>query len=234
MNFSADGITMMHREKIEQAIAPFKWFHTISLGNGLSTPGRRSADYLARKLDLMRLPPDLSDNSVLDIGCNEGFFSIAAKRRGASRVLGIDHSQEVARRFALVREIVGHDVEFRHMGVYDLDKESTGTFDIVLFLSVFQHLRYPMLGLDRVASVTGRLAVMEMYVIEEGSRMDNAVLARAFGKTGGVRVIPNRQFLLESLERAGFARVEMLGITNRRHYPMAPAEAQRVILKAYK
>ena len=34
------------------------------------------------------IPADLSGKSVLDIGCNGGFYSIQMKRRGAARVLG--------------------------------------------------------------------------------------------------------------------------------------------------
>jgi tRNA (mo5U34)-methyltransferase len=34
------------------------------------------------------LPTDMSGKSVLDIGCNGGFYSIEMKRRGAARVPG--------------------------------------------------------------------------------------------------------------------------------------------------
>ncbi len=36
------------------------------------------------------IPADLSGATVLDVGCNGGFYSIEMKKRGASRVLGID------------------------------------------------------------------------------------------------------------------------------------------------
>lgn len=37
----------------------------------------------SEKLDGIKLPADLTGKSVLDLGCNEGFFSLEAKRRGA-------------------------------------------------------------------------------------------------------------------------------------------------------
>ena len=40
------------------------------------------------------IPADLNGKSVLDIGCNGGFYSIEMKRRGADRVVGIDSDED--------------------------------------------------------------------------------------------------------------------------------------------
>ena len=55
-------------------------------------PGRLSASQVAPFADV--LPADLQGKTVLDIGCNAGFFSMEMKRRGAERVLGIDSDDE--------------------------------------------------------------------------------------------------------------------------------------------
>ena len=69
---------------------PF-WFHSIDLGHGVITPGRKGGgfDYMKRELDALRLP-DLEGKSVLDIGAWDGFYSFEAERRGASRVVALD------------------------------------------------------------------------------------------------------------------------------------------------
>jgi len=71
------------------ANVPF-WWHSIDLGEGVVTPGWKSADLLARELEQLRLP-DLTGRSVLDIGAWDGWFSFQAERLGAARVVSLDH-----------------------------------------------------------------------------------------------------------------------------------------------
>jgi len=66
------------------------WWHSIDLGEGVVTPGRKSAELLAGEWDALDLP-DLAGKSVLDIGAWDGYFSFEAERRGAARVVALDH-----------------------------------------------------------------------------------------------------------------------------------------------
>ena len=66
------------------------WWHSIDLGSGVTTPGLKTAESLASMLTAMNLPP-LAGKSVLDVGAWDGFFSFAAERRGAARVVALDH-----------------------------------------------------------------------------------------------------------------------------------------------
>ena len=98
---------------------------------------------------------------MLDIGCNAGFYSFELAKRGA-HVTGIDveplflHQAEwAAREFGL-----SHQTEFRHMQIYDLAHQDQ-SWDLVLFMGVFYHLRYPLLGLDIVAERVRRLLVFQ-------------------------------------------------------------------------
>ena len=60
--------------------------------------------------------------TVLDIGCNAGFYSMEMKRRGADRVLGIDTDARYLRQARFAAEVNGMDVEFRQMAVWDVAK----------------------------------------------------------------------------------------------------------------
>ncbi len=127
------------------------WFHNMRLGGEWTAPEHFLGDYPAVKwrhyADL--LPADLHGSTVLDIGCNGGFFSLEMKRRGADRVLGIDSDEAylAQARFAAATETL--DIEFRRLSVYDIG--SLGErFDIVFFLGVFYHLRHPLLALDLI------------------------------------------------------------------------------------
>jgi tRNA (mo5U34)-methyltransferase len=50
------------------------------------------------------------------------------------------------------------------MQIYDLARMEQ-RFDLVLFMGLFYHLRYPMLGLDLVASRTRRLLIFQTLTI---------------------------------------------------------------------
>src|SRR4051812_39599687 len=81
------------REEIEaKARALGEWFHNIDLGGISTAPNHFLGDYPRVKWNRFAhsIPADLSGKTVLDIGCNGGFYSIEMKRRGAARVVGID------------------------------------------------------------------------------------------------------------------------------------------------
>jgi tRNA (mo5U34)-methyltransferase len=96
------------------------------------------------------LPQDLTGKSVLDIGCNAGFYSFEMKRRGASRVVGIDFDDYYLNQARFAARVLGHpDVEFRRMSVYQVGALGE-RFDVVLLLGLVYHLRHPLLALDLV------------------------------------------------------------------------------------
>jgi tRNA (mo5U34)-methyltransferase len=63
------------------------WFHSIDLGNGVTTKGLSDRNATVRKDQF----PDFADRSVLDIGAWDGYYSFFAERSGASRVVALDH-----------------------------------------------------------------------------------------------------------------------------------------------
>jgi tRNA (mo5U34)-methyltransferase len=81
----------MERTEIQRRVdAVPAWFHSIEVAPGITTPGLKSAELLRSELPLMRLPP-LGGKSVLDIGAWDGFYSFAAERQGAAKVVALDH-----------------------------------------------------------------------------------------------------------------------------------------------
>jgi tRNA (mo5U34)-methyltransferase len=87
------------------ATVPF-WWHSIALPGGIVTPGHKSAKVLEAELAQLRLP-DLPGRSVLDIGAWDGWFSFAAERLGASRVVAMDYytwSMDLPRQQAYYRD----------------------------------------------------------------------------------------------------------------------------------
>lgn len=146
-----------------QAAALGPWFHNIDLAGVATAPEHFLGDYPAIKWRRFAhaLPVDLSGRTVLDIGCNGGFYAIEMKRRNAARVLAIDIDEDYLRQAQFAADVVGLDIEFAHMSVYDVAALNE-RFDLVLFLGVLYHLRHPLLALDLIRDhVVGDLFVCQ-------------------------------------------------------------------------
>jgi tRNA (mo5U34)-methyltransferase len=137
-------------ERIQQRVSELgPWFHNLNLGGVQTAPDHFLGDYPAVKWQRFAgsIPPDLTGRSVLDIGCNAGFYAIEMKRRGAARVLGLDTDERYLAQARFAAEVEGADIEFRQMSVYELPTLGE-RFDLVLFMGVLYHLRHPLLALD--------------------------------------------------------------------------------------
>lgn len=147
LNIISNGRT---KEQIRQQVQQLgKWFHNIDLQGVQTAPDHFLGDYPNVKFQKFAhaIPKDLHGKTVLDIGCNAGFYAIEMKRRGAARVLGIDSDERYLAQARFAAEVLGADIEFQNRSVYDL--ASLGEkFDIVIFMGVFYHLRHPLLALD--------------------------------------------------------------------------------------
>ncbi len=140
------------RDQIEARVASLgDWFHNMEL-NGVSTaPNHFLSDYPRNKFKRFAhaIPASLEGMSVLDIGCNAGFYSIEMKRRGAERVVGIDFDDRYLDQARFAAEMSGAAIEFRKLSVYDVAALGE-RFDLVIFMGVLYHLRHPLLALDLI------------------------------------------------------------------------------------
>jgi tRNA (mo5U34)-methyltransferase len=143
----ASSPTLEQIEKRVNELGP--WFHNLSLNGVQTAPDHFLGDYPSTKWREFQnaIPQDLTGMTVLDVGCNGGFYSIEMKRRGAKRVIGIDHDEQYLDQAKFATEVLGLDITFERMSVYDVPKLGE-RFDVVLFMGVFYHLRYPLLALD--------------------------------------------------------------------------------------
>jgi tRNA (mo5U34)-methyltransferase len=144
------------------------WFHNLHLPDGRQTaPEHPLGDFPAFKWQQIEssLPADLSGARALDIGCNAGFYSFRLAARGAE-VLGLDLDEHYLRQGRWAAEQLDPEgrVEFRQGSVYDL-VEIEERFDVILFMGVLYHLRYPLLALDLVAEKVGGSLVLQTLTL---------------------------------------------------------------------
>lgn len=138
------------RGELQKKIAELgPWFHNLRIGGIQTAPDHFLGDYPSFKWEGFKhiIPEDLQGRSVLDIGCNAGFYSLEMKRRNAGRVVGIDADVHYLRQARFAAAESGLDIEFRQMSVYDVAKLNE-KFDLVIFMGVLYHLRHPLLALD--------------------------------------------------------------------------------------
>jgi tRNA (mo5U34)-methyltransferase len=225
----------MDLEALRREVADIRWYHRIDLGNGVVTPG---TDNTSRKLARLRFPADLRGKSVLDIGAWDGFFSFEAERRGADRVLATDsfvwtgRTWGSKRGFDLARRALGSRVDERVVDVLDLHPADVGQFDVVLFLGVLYHMRHPLLALERLASVTRGMAILET-VVDLLSVRQPAIAFYAGDELASDATnwcAPNPAGLAAMLRAVGFRRVEFVAGTRNVAFRAALAAYHRARL----
>ena len=162
MDPSQPNVTMPAGEIRRRAAELGNWFQNMNLGGVWTAPDHFLGDYPGVKWIRFAdaLPADLRGKTVLDIGCNAGFYSIEMRKRGAS-VLGVDFDERYLAQARFAAEVLGLDIEFRRMSVYDVAQLGR-KFDLVIFMGVFYHLRHPLLALDLIREhVAGDLLLFQ-------------------------------------------------------------------------
>ncbi|SHE89163.1 tRNA (mo5U34)-methyltransferase [Ferrithrix thermotolerans DSM 19514] len=153
----------MDAASLKQRVEEISWYHRIELPHGIVTPGVYDPREMLTRIKL----PNLEGRTVLDIGAWDGFWSFEAKKRNASLVLATDSYSWTGegwgdkRGFLLAREALGLDVEDLEIDVMSLSPNEVGRFDVVFFLGVLYHLRDPIGALEKVASVTSDMLILE-------------------------------------------------------------------------
>jgi tRNA (mo5U34)-methyltransferase len=142
------------------------WHQRWEVFPGVFTPGRNPVRELC---ELIQLPDDLSGARVLDVGAWNGCFSFECERRGAAGVvaLGPEPAQDLV--IDELGAILGSTkVRYVQGNCYSLVPEDLGTFDVILFLGVLYHLRYPQLAIDQIRRVARGKVFVETFVIDDG------------------------------------------------------------------
>jgi tRNA (mo5U34)-methyltransferase len=186
----------MDREEIEHRVRDLgQWFHNLNIAGVQTAPDHFLGDYPSVKWQRFQqaLPTELRGKSVLDIGCNAGFYSIEMKRRGADRVVGIDFDDRYLAQAKFAADALNLAIEFRKLSVYDVH-ELGEKFDLVLFLGVFYHLRHPLLALDLIHQHVARDFFLFQSMQRGSEKIDSLQDDYDFWQT-------------EIFERAGFPKM---------------------------
>src|SRR5258708_5734644 len=107
-------MTVMTRLETEKKIAELgPWFYEFDLGNGVRTASAIPApvtQIFETRLKMVETIVDghfgarLSEISCIDVGCHEGFYSVAMARKGIRKILGVDVRENNLRKAQFVAE----------------------------------------------------------------------------------------------------------------------------------
>lgn len=139
----------MTDSEILEEINKYKWYHKIKVTDNISTPGTMNQQH-----DTSKIIKNISfiDKRVLDIGCRDGKFCFESEKLGASKILGIDTCLSLGAKNFLI-PFFNSKVELAEKSVYDLSPTTEGFFDIVFFIGILYHLKYPFYALKKVSDV---------------------------------------------------------------------------------
>lgn len=211
----ASAVLPFDHHTLNENISKYRWFHQIDFGDGIVSPGLIS-NAILRKLANLFFGAGIAGKTVLDIGCWDGFFSIEAARRGASRVMATDHfawsNQCWGDRgaFDLARSALAPDIEVLDIDLADLSVERIGTFDIVLFSGVFYHLRNPLLVLDQIAPLAKETFILETHMDASKEKRPAMIFYPGRELNGDPTNWwgPNRPCVEAMLKNAGFSAIQ--------------------------
>ena len=161
------------RAELEARIAELApWFHNMELDGVQTAPDHFLGDYPNFKYERFAdaLPKNLAGKTVLDIGCNAGFYTMEMARRGADRVVGIDSDPRYLAQAKLAAEVLGFEdrIELKQLDVYNVGALGEA-FDVVIFMGVLYHLRHPLLALDLIHEHAAK-DILVFQTLQRGSR----------------------------------------------------------------
>jgi tRNA (mo5U34)-methyltransferase len=180
------------------------WYQNIDLGGGIRTKEVEGVDEIFAGTDIPRPLwemvagdlPSLEGKSVLDIGCNAGYMSIAAKRLGAARVVGTDNNQGTGNGKSFIDQarfcagVLGLDIDFRVGSFFDVEEQ----FDVVLFCGVLYHLEDWSAAFDKLRRLCtpGGLIVLETEI---GPRTEVFPVDKAYNGDTSTYFVPSPRML---------------------------------------
>jgi len=255
--------TQLNPETIRRRIEELgPWFYAFDFGGGIRTTPMIPPQVVGihdTRLGMLEsavtghFGARIGGIECLDIGCHEGFYSIAMARHGM-RVRGVDAREENLVRARFVASAMGMEIRYRQGRVETLARDEGRTYDLTLFLGVLYHVEDPMLCLRQVAAVTGEMCVIETQVADEvegytewGARewtrpycgilalVDESGEFDAGNRETGVTPMatcPSPRALLFMLRQAGFRKAEIL--TPPPDAYEQHARGKRVVCAAYK
>jgi tRNA (mo5U34)-methyltransferase len=161
--------SLEERERILKDTARLgPWYQSFDLGDWLKIEAVHDGDSVLGCLDLLGFPRDFSGKTVLDVGCNAGYYSFVAKTRGARRVVGMDLDGHFVRQAQYLSTLLELDVQFLQEDVHNIDTR-VGSFDMIICSGLMYHIADPTNVLARLSDMCADTILIESeFLLDPG------------------------------------------------------------------
>jgi SAM-dependent methyltransferase len=152
---------MSSQQDIQQRVGELggiqPWNHNFTLPYGIQTKPGEQSSHGKNLVKLERLEPlfkeiGVAGMSVLDVGCNEGFFSMHLGAQGA-KVQGIDIDEHRITKARYVHSVLGaaDNVRFDLIDIYSDRFKALSRFDLCLCLGFLHRVPDPFSAMSALA-----------------------------------------------------------------------------------
>ncbi|WP_196137967.1 tRNA 5-methoxyuridine(34)/uridine 5-oxyacetic acid(34) synthase CmoB [Aliikangiella sp. G2MR2-5] len=157
----------------------------------------------------------LSNRTVLDVGCGNGYHCWRMLGEDAKFVLGIDPSQKFLAQFSVIKKYVGPaPVHLLPIGIEDMPNEmGKKGFDTVFSMGVLYHRKSPIDHLLELKNMLGKKGelILETLVID-GDENQVLVPKGRYAQMRNVWFIPSVKALELWLLKCGFTNIRTVDI----------------------
>lgn len=155
-------------------ITPDKQFLSYGIGD--------EEDGITRHLHSL----DFQDKTVIDLGCNLGYFCFVVKKAGAAKVLGIDNDERIIRGCHIIKKLSHlEDIDFQALDITSLSRDIV--FDVGMMIDFIgkNSIVSGMLPkfLDALELVSGKemiLTIRPVYRIDKHLQNDTRGLLQKY------------------------------------------------------
>jgi tRNA (mo5U34)-methyltransferase len=210
-------------DELQEKLSSFLiWHYEFDFGDGVRTQvpdyGRVNRHNERRRYIfdalLQARGGSLNGCRVLDLGCNAGFFSLAAIEAGADFVLGVDGREEYIEQANLVFEGKGVERDryrFERANIFEHDLSEP--FDIVLCLGLLDVTSKPVSLFERMTRTGAEMIVIDSGLARVPLRSAFFEVSRLIEPKNAIDhdmvLVPTRQAVVELAEQFGFQIVPL-------------------------
>lgn len=200
--------------KIEELGVLQPWNHSIELPHGVKTIAKKQVSHGKNLIKWSRIEKyveevDIKNKRVLDVGCNEGFFSLKLAELGAKEVVAVDADELRIKKAKFVSGILGtSNVTYEVADIFDKSIENYGHFDFVLCMGFLHRVSYPYKAMQQLTKMSDTI-LFEWKSLREGS-FNLPIMKFSGGKSKDLNKysrlywLPSVQCVVDILKTLGF------------------------------
>lgn len=160
--------------KIKKLDQTQTWNHNFKIQDGVETQPKVQKSQGKNLIKFNRLNNlfeeiGIKEKRILDLGCNEGFFSIEMYKKGAKEILGIDIDKNRIKKARFIKKILNirEEVLFEIMDIYSKDFKNLKKFDICLCLGFIHRIPDPVSAIFSIGEKSNMI-IFEWKALKHG------------------------------------------------------------------